>query len=123
MNKKDENTNIEELKLMVKEFVQKRDWQIFHTPRNLAESISIESAELLEIFQWFTREDGFKIKYDSTRRERIRDELADVLIYSLSLSNIMEIDITKTIRDKLTKNENRYPISKFKGISPKDNNA
>ncbi|MCW3974910.1 MAG: nucleotide pyrophosphohydrolase [Candidatus Bathyarchaeota archaeon] len=123
MNNKDENTTIKDLKLIVKEFVQKRNWQIFHTPRNLAESISIESAELLEIFQWFSREDCSKIKHDLARRERMREELADVLIYSLSLSNIMGIDITETIRDKLTKNENRYPISKFRGISPKDHNV
>ena len=123
MNSKDENTTIKDLKLMVREFVQKRDWQKFHTPRNLAESISIESAELLEIFQWFSKEDSPKIKQDPTKQERIRDELADILIYSLSLSNVMEIDITETIKGKLTKNENRYPVSKFKGISPKDHNV
>lgn len=123
MNSKDENTTIKDLKLMIREFVQKRDWQKFHTPRNLAESISIESAELLEIFQWFLKEDSSKIKQDPTRQERIRDELADILIYSLSLSNVMEIDITETIKGKLTKNENRYPVSKFKGINPKDHNV
>jgi dCTP diphosphatase len=120
MNGKDENTTIEDLKLIVKEFVQKRDWQKFHTPRNLAESISIESAELLEIFQWSSVEDGSMIEYGKIIRERMREELADVFIYLISLSNTMEIDITEAINDKMKKNENKYPIDEFRGISPKE---
>ena len=120
MNSKDENTTIEDLKLIVKEFVQKRDWQKFHTPRNLVESISIESAELLEIFQWSSVEYGSLIEYDNTIKERVREELADVLIYLISLSNTLEIDIAEAINDKMKKNEKKYPIDEFRGIGPKE---
>lgn len=119
MNNKDEITTISNLKLTVREFVNKRDWQKFHTPRNLAESISIESAELLEIFQWSSKEDILKKKDDLAKREKIREELADVLIYSLSLSNAMGIDIAKAINDKMIKNEKKYSINRFRGIAPK----
>ena len=102
------------MKEIVKGFVIERDWIKYHTPRNLAESICIESAELLEIFQWSLNNNK---KNDSNNfpNPDIKDELADIFIYCISLSNTLEIDIAQTILKKIEKNKKRYPIKKFKG--------
>lgn len=95
MPKQDNLTTVNELKSNVRSFVNDRDWQSFHTPRNLAASISIEAAELLEIFQWNLE----PAKIDKAREAAIEEELSDVLIYCLSLSNVLNIDITSSIKN------------------------
>lgn len=100
--------NIE--KAIVK-FVEDRDWSQFHSPENLAKSISIESAELLECFQW---------SYDYNK-EHVCEELADVMIYCIQMAHALNVDIEKIIYDKLDKNEQKYPVDKCKGISKKYN--
>jgi NTP pyrophosphatase (non-canonical NTP hydrolase) len=96
-------------------FRDARDWQPFHTPRNLAASISIESAELLELFQWDTEEEPV----DGARRERIAEELADIAIYALLLAARTDIDLTRAIEEKIEENERKYPVDKAKGRSTK----
>ena len=90
-------------------FQQERDWKKFHTPENLAKSISIESAELLEHFQWGK-------EYDSSE---VADELADVLIYCIYMADAMDFDINKIILNKMAKNAVKYPVEKSKGNSKK----
>ena len=100
-----------ELKELVKLFIEERNWEKYHTPKNLAMSISIESAEIMELFQWYTNEEALeKVRKDSKVKLALEDELADVLIYCLSLSNTCEIDLTSAIRKKLKTNEKRFPI-------------
>jgi dCTP diphosphatase len=111
----DNETTLAELKLMVQEFVTERDWVKYHTPRNLAESISIESAELMEMFQWLTDEEAKKLTQDPVKLERVKEELADVMNYCLSLANAANIDISQAILDKIEKNKAKYPIDQVKG--------
>ena len=94
---------IEDLKEEVKEFRDRRDWKKYHTPKNLALSISIESAELLELFQW--KEDSLK----NVKKERLEEEMADIMIYILSLSEIIDVDLNKAVKAKLKKNKKKYP--------------
>jgi NTP pyrophosphatase (non-canonical NTP hydrolase) len=114
---KDNNTTFEDLKEAVRKFVRDREWEKYHTPRNLAESISIESCELLELFQWSLSEDESSV--DSMRLSQLEDELADILVYCISLANVTKIDVTTAILNKMKKNEQRYPAQKYKGTYSK----
>jgi len=111
----DQLTTISELKRKVQEFIDERDWTNYHTPRNLAESISIESAELLEIFQWLTEQETKNLPGDKAKLDRIKEELADVMVYCISLANSTGIDISEAISSKIEKNVSKYPIEKVKG--------
>jgi dCTP diphosphatase len=93
----------------LRKFVAERDWKQFHTRENLAKSISIEAAELLELFQWG----------DEPDEERIREELADVLAYCLHLADDLGIDVDDLVLEKVAKNELKYPVEKSKGTSHK----
>ena len=99
----------EELLAALRQFVSGRNWQQFHTPENLAKSISIESAELLELFQWSEPSDF----------EDIKDELADVLTYCMLLADKYDLDVEKIILEKLEKTKAKYPIDKSYGSSEK----
>lgn len=93
----------------LKKFQTEREWKKFHTPENLAKSISIEAAELLEHFQW-----GKEIDVDG-----VEEELADVLIYCIYMADAMDFDIKEIILDKIKKNAVKYPVEKSKGNSLK----
>ena len=105
---KDKTTNIQSLKDKVLKFVQERDWNDFHNPKNLAMSIAIESSELMEIFQWLNEEESNNIM-DSDERVHLQEELADIIIYCLSMANRLDIDVTGAIEDKIKKNAIKYP--------------
>jgi NTP pyrophosphatase (non-canonical NTP hydrolase) len=98
-----------ELLAALRQFVAERDWKQFHTPENLAKSISIESAELLELFQWS----------EPSNLEEIKDELADVLTYCILLADKYDLDIEKIVREKLEKTKAKYPVDKSYGSSEK----
>lgn len=91
------------------EFNQERDWDQFHSPENLAKSVSIESGELLECFQWSS----------NYNKEKVCDELADVFNYCILLANKIDVDVEQIILDKLEKNKIKYPVEKAKGKSDK----
>lgn len=105
-------TTVNDLKELVERFIRDRGWEKFHTPRNLAESICIEAAELLEIFQWDLG-DKTEMINNSIKLNRIKEELADVLIYCISMANNMKIDIAEAIFNKMKKNEEKYPAEKY----------
>ena len=94
----------------INKFTSDRNWDQFHSPANLAKSISIEAAELLECFQW--NENNFDL-------EHVKEELADVLNYSIQLASKLDLDLIKIINDKIDKNEKKYPIEKAFGKSNK----
>lgn len=100
---------MDELISEIIKFQKERDWKKFHTPENLAKSISIEAAELLEHFQWGK-------EYDSSE---VADELADVLIYCIYMADAMNFDIEEIILNKIAKNAVKYPVEKSKGNSKK----
>lgn len=118
MLKNDGNTVVEELIVSVREFIRDRDWEKFHKPKNLAESICIEAAELLQLFQWTGLEETARFKTDPDRVARIKEELADVIIYCLSMANAMKIDVTHSVVKKLESNMKKYPVSQYKGKAP-----
>ena len=99
----------EELLMALRQFVFERDWQQFHTPENLAKSISIESSELLELFQWS----------EPSNIDDVKEELADVLTYCLLLADKYDLDFEKIILEKLEKTKAKYPIDKSYGSSEK----
>jgi NTP pyrophosphatase (non-canonical NTP hydrolase) len=108
----DKTVNLQTLKDMVRVFVQNRNWTEGHNPKNLAMSISIEAAELMEIFQWESIDGSWKIKDDEERFVHLKEELSDVLIYCLSLANQLNIDVAEAIECKMAKNEKKYPVSR-----------
>ena len=100
----------EQIKQRIDKFVTDRDWRKFHTPSNLAKSISIEASELLECFQWSDTD------YDL---EHVKEELADVLNYCIQMSQVLNLDIVDILNDKMDKTEKKYPLEKYKGVSTK----
>ena len=106
----DKITTIGELRDMVQAFVDERDWERYHNSKNLALSIAIEAAEIMEQFQWLTQEESNAVKRDPERSKLVQDELADVMIYCFALANQAEIDISSAVRSKLSRNEGRYPV-------------
>lgn len=107
----DEHITVGELRVAVADFVVARNWQPYHTPKHLAMSIAIETAELMEHFQWLDAADSRAAVADEQRRAAVADELADILIYCLSFANSAEIDVSSAIRAKLARNEERFPIA------------
>jgi NTP pyrophosphatase (non-canonical NTP hydrolase) len=90
------------------EFKAERDWEKFHQPKNIAMSISIEASELMELFQWKDNVPLEKIKQDSELMDNIREELADVMLYSLSMAQRLDIDIEEAVEKKLEENRERF---------------
>ena len=103
---------LEQVKQRIDKFNKDRDWDKFHSPSNLAKSISIEANELLECFQWSDT------KYDI---ENVKEELADVMNYCIQMSQVLGVDIIDIINAKMDKTEKKYPVDKAKGVSTKYN--
>ena len=104
----DKLTQIQQLKDKVRGFVDERDWNKYHHPKELAISISIEAAELLEIFQWDEKVDVQKIKGDEKTMSKLKEEIADVMMYILCLSNQLDIDLSEAVMVKLDRNRAKY---------------
>ena len=104
-----------ELSEKVSNFVRERDWEKFHNPKDVAISISIEAAELLENFQWRNDEEVDKMLEREDYLNRITEEMADVMIYLIVLSNKLGVNLIDIALKKIKKNEEKYPVSKFKG--------
>ena len=111
----DNKTTIQGLKLLVQAFVDARDWQQFHSPKNLSMSLSIEAAELMELFQWLDLDEARDAMKTGAGRENAIDEIADVLIYALAFCNSNDIDVAEAVTRKMGKNNQKYPVDKFKG--------
>ena len=111
----DTKTTVGALRQAVAAFVDARDWQPFHGAKNLSMSIAIEAAELMERFQWLTTEEAQAAVEDSDERAAVGDELADIIIYCLSLSNALDLDVSSAVLGKLQINEHRYPADEFRG--------
>lgn len=101
-------------------FRKERDWEQFHRPKELAISVVLEAAELLEEFQWKTDKE-IKKYLNEGGLENVKEEVADIAIYLLLLSNDLRIDLLDAIREKLKKNEKKYPVEKAKGSAKKYN--
>lgn len=109
--------DLEELKSRIRAFAKARDWEKFHTPKNLAMALVVESAELLENFQWLTEDESQSLSVD--KRQAISHEMADVMIYLARLADIMDIDLDESINEKLAINEAKYPADQVRGSAKK----
>jgi len=109
----DGTTTVESLKNRVGEFIARREWQKYHNPKDLAISLSLESAELLEIFQWKDRQEIDREM--SELMGSIEEELADIAIYVLSFCIALDIDLSRIVTDKVKRNEEKYPADMYKG--------
>jgi NTP pyrophosphatase (non-canonical NTP hydrolase) len=105
------------LQQRVAEFAAAREWEPFHSPKNLAMALSVEAAELVEEFQWLTEEQSRAL--DAERRERVRLELADVFIYLLRIADKLGVDLVAAANDKIVLNEKKYPAERVRGDARK----
>jgi dCTP diphosphatase len=107
------------LKRQLREFARARDWEQFHTPKNLAVSIAIEAAELLEIFQWLSDAQASQITKSTRTMRLIQEEMADVFVYLIRLADILGIDLTEAAARKIARNSRKYPIATARGNAVK----
>jgi NTP pyrophosphatase (non-canonical NTP hydrolase) len=105
---------LEALRVKLREFARERDWEQFHTPKNLAMAMAGEVGELLEIFQWLTPEQAAEVM-GSSRSEDVRDELADVTIYLVRLADILGVGLLEVAHAKLERNRDRFPPGDVRG--------
>lgn len=111
----DQDTTVGTLRAAVHQFVSERDWYRYHSPKNLAMSIAIEAAEIMEHFQWLSTEEAAARMENPAQRAEAADELADVLIYCLSFANSSGIDLSQAILNKLARNQSRFPVERVRG--------
>lgn len=98
-------------------FVQERDWNQFHSPKNLAMALSVEASEIVEIFQWLTQEQSRRI--EGEQLEKLKDEIGDVMIYLTMLADKLGIDPVEAAHNKIEKNRKKYPVDKARGKATK----
>lgn len=114
-------TTVNELREMIRQFVVERDWQKFHSPKNLSMALAIEAAELMEHFQWISIEASRDIRSQPEILAEVAEELADVLCYALAIANELDVDISQAMQAKMVKNRAKYPIDEFRGrYGPRD---
>ncbi|MEV5661105.1 nucleotide pyrophosphohydrolase [Streptomyces flaveolus] len=101
------------------QFAVERDWEQFHTPKNLAMALAGESGELLGIFQWLTSEQSAQVMQDEARAPQVREEMADVLAYLLRLSEVLDVDLELALTEKIEKNRRKYPVHLARGKADK----
>lgn len=104
---------MDELLNTLRQFAAERDWDQFHSPKNLSMALAVEASELLEIFQWMQESES--LAPNAVTRERIAEELADVFVYCLLMSNKLDIDLLQAAQSKMRKNAEKYPADKVKG--------
>lgn len=108
-----------EARRRIRAFAAARDWGRFHTPKNLSMALIGEAAELVELFQWLTPEQSAAIMADPDQAEAVRDELADVLYYTIRLADVLDVDLAHALEQKLAKGELRYPVEASRGSARK----
>ena len=105
----DDSTTVNELRDLLRQFVDERNWQEFHNPKNLSMSLAIEVGELMEHFQWLTLDEAAAVASDPQKKHDVEEELSDCLAYVLSIANAMDIDLSESLAAKMIKNAEKYP--------------
>jgi len=105
--------SLEELRLRLRDFVAERDWDKFHSPKNLAMALAVECAELVEQFQWLTEEQS--ARPDAARLARVEAELADILVYLVRIADRLDVDLLAATGRKLEENARKYPAERVRG--------
>jgi len=113
----DSDTRVAELRKLVREFRDRREWARFHTPKNLSMAIAAEAAELMEHFQWLAEDEARELAQDAGRLRLIGEELSDILIYALSFAEALQLDVATVVADKLARNADKYPEDHNRGRS------
>ena len=115
-----EKLDLKTTKEKLRKFSQERDWDQYHSPKNLAMAMSVEVAELLEIFQW-SNDGGMEKIEDKETKKQIEEEIADIFNYLVKFVDLMDLDLEELSLEKIKKNDMKYPVNKFKGKSDKYN--
>lgn len=102
----------------IRQFARERDWEKFHTPKNIATALTVEASELMELFQWLTTEESEQIM-KTDKAQAVRHEVADVAVYLLRLCDLLKIDLSTAIEEKLKLNAQKYPVELAKGHARK----
>ena len=108
---------LDELIRKIRNFVEERDWDQFHSPKNLAMALAVEASELVEIFQWMTEEESQQL--DPKRKQYAEEEIADVMTYLIRISDRLDIDLLAAVERKLAINQKKYPANLVRGNSKK----
>ncbi len=111
----DADTPLEVLREAVRRFARERDWEQFHSPKNLSMGLAVEAAELMEYFLWLDAAESRRIGQDPARLAAVADEIADVTCYVLNLCNVLGIDLSQAVMAKIAKNAVKYPADKVRG--------
>lgn len=111
--------NLEAIQERLRTFVRERDWEKFHTPKNLAMALSGEVGELVELFQWLTPEESSNVLQDPPKAQQVKHELADVFVYLLRLADVLGVSLEEAVKEKLTVNETKYPAHLARGNAKK----
>jgi len=111
--------DLDKIKQIVREFSSDRNWDKYHTPKNLSMALSVEASELVEIFQWLTQEESKNI--DSKDIQSVKDEVADILIYLIRIVDKLDIDLEEAVLEKIKKNTKKYPVELSKDNAVKYN--
>lgn len=115
----DSTVSIAELKSRILAFARERDWEQFHAPKNLSMALAAEAAELMEHFLWASPDKSMEIAKDPSKRAKIAEELADVVIYALEFANSTGLDVAGAIEEKMAANARKYPVEKARGRAEK----
>ena len=115
----DSTTTVAVLKAQVLAFAREREWEQFHSPKNLSMALAAEAGELMEHFLWATPDQSKAISADPAKRRKIADELADVVVYALEFANATGLDLAAAIEAKMAANAAKYPVEKARGNSAK----
>ncbi len=105
----DESTTVNELRDLVRRFVDERNWQKFHNPKNLSMSLAIEVGELMEHFQWLTLDEAADVASRPEKKHDVEEELSDCLAYIIAIANAMDIDLSESLAAKMARNAEKYP--------------
>ena len=111
----DATTTVAALRDAVRRFADEREWQPFHSPKNLAMGLAVETAELMEHFLWVDCAASREVTRDPAKRQAVAEELADVACHLFNLCNALDIDLSDALRDKMVKNALKYPVEKYRG--------
>jgi len=117
----DTEKKIHDFKKRVKEFCEARDWDQFHDAKELSIGLMLEASELLEHFRWMSKKEVDETMKNPEKKKEIEEEMADIMYYLIRISQLYDIDLSDALEKKISKNEEKYPIDKFKGSNKKYN--
>lgn len=115
--------SIQHLTRSIRAFAEARDWGQFHTPKNLVMALAVEVAELAEHFQWLTAEEADSLAQDDKVRAELASEVADIAIFLLRLADVLGVDVGTAVRQKLERNEGRFPVERIRGKATLDSDG